>query len=348
MGVSDIDERFMQRAFELAKKGFLNVAPNPMVGCVITVDDKIIGEGYHQEYGKAHAEPNAIQSVQDKSLLGKSTIYVTLEPCAHYGNTPPCVDLILSVKPKKVVIANVDPNPLVAGKSVKKIADAGIEMKTGVLKEQGERLNKRFFTYMQKKRPFIILKWAQTQDGFIARKNFDSKWISNEHSRKLVHQWRSEEQAIMVGTNTAIYDNPRLDVRMVDGKNPIRILVDKKLVVPSTHYLFDQSEKTIVYNFLKNEKSNNVEFVKLSESANLLSQIMADLFDRKISSLFVEGGAFLLQSFINEGLWDEARVFIGKQTFDDGISAPYFNKRSSSQREIEGDVLRKYYNEIEG
>ncbi|MEQ9412696.1 MAG: bifunctional diaminohydroxyphosphoribosylaminopyrimidine deaminase/5-amino-6-(5-phosphoribosylamino)uracil reductase RibD, partial [Cyclobacteriaceae bacterium] len=217
------DKFYMLRAMELAKNGIGHVSPNPLVGCVIVYEGKIIGEGWHGKYGEAHAEVNAVNAVADKSILNGAAVYVNLEPCAHTGKTPPCADLLVKHKVKRVVIANVDPNPLVAGKGIAKLKDAGVEVLTGVLEEAGRELNKRFFTFLKHKRPFVILKWAQTSDGFIARENFDSKWISNEYSRKLVHKWRTEEDSILVGYNTALYDNPKLTARDWTGRNPVRI-----------------------------------------------------------------------------------------------------------------------------
>lgn len=310
----------MLRAIELAQNGLGSVSPNPMVGCVIVHDDKIIGEGWHQLYGDAHAEVNAINSVSDKSLIKHSTVYVNLEPCAHHGKTPPCADLLVESGVNKVVIGNVDSNPLVGGKGIEKLLSAGVEVETGVLEKKGRRLNKRFFTFIEKNRPFVILKWAQTADGFIARKNFDSKWISGELSRKLVHKWRAEEAGIMVGTNTAKHDNPRLDVRDWSGSNPIRIVIDKKLSLSDGLNLFDNSIKTLCFNFDKSEKTGNIEWIKV-EPSNFLRQVMGHLYDQGIQSIIVEGGAALHQSFIEANLWDEARVFESTVSFEEGIDA---------------------------
>jgi diaminohydroxyphosphoribosylaminopyrimidine deaminase/5-amino-6-(5-phosphoribosylamino)uracil reductase len=224
----------MSRALELARLGFGKVSPNPMVGCIIVCEGKIIGEGFHQQYGGPHAEVNAIHSVKDKTLLKQSTVYVTLEPCAHYGKTPPCAKLLVEHLVKKVIISNVDPNPLVSGKGIEILRSAGIEVETGLLEQEGLELNKRFFKSIRENAPYIILKWAQTADGFIARDDFDSKWISNKISRKLVHKWRSEEDAILVGKNTAKYDNPTLNVRDWVGKDPLRIVIDHELVLDQT------------------------------------------------------------------------------------------------------------------
>lgn len=335
----------MLRALELASLGKGAVSPNPMVGCVIVHGDDIIGEGYHEEYGQAHAEPNAIASLKNPDLLPSSTVYVTLEPCAHWGKTPPCANLLVEKKVNKVVIGTVDTNPLVGGKGIQILKDAGIEVVTGVLDKKVREQNKRFFTFMEKKRPYIILKWAQTKDGFIARENYDSKWISNAYSRQLVHRWRSEEDAIMVGTLTAKYDNPQLNVREWIGKNPIRIVVDRNLTLDRSLQLFDQSQSTLCYNQVKEQKSENLEHVRLPAGFNI-GEILEDLYQRKIQSLIVEGGAQLLNRFIQENLWDEARVFTGQVQFGSGlpagrqgIPAPKIHGSIINEMEIIGDLL---------
>jgi diaminohydroxyphosphoribosylaminopyrimidine deaminase/5-amino-6-(5-phosphoribosylamino)uracil reductase len=333
------DETFMHRAFDLATLGAGRVSPNPMVGCVIVHENKIIGEGWHQQFGQAHAEVNAINSVANKSLIKESTIYVSLEPCSHFGKTPPCADLIIRMQAKRVVISNVDTNPLVGGNGIKKLLGAKIEVKTGVLEKEGRELNKRFFTSIEKQRPFIILKWAQTADGFIARENFDSKWISSEVSRKLVHKWRSEEDAILVGTNTARYDNPKLNIRLWSGLDPIRIVIDKKLTLEKSLHLFDQSQPTICYNLETDEGQPNLEYVKL-DSNNFLSELVRDLHQRKIQSVIVEGGATTLQGFIDSQLWDEARIFTSPSSFQTGIKAPIIAAKVVKQETLEKDVLR--------
>ncbi len=337
------NETFMKRAFNLARLGMGKVSPNPLVGCVIVYNDEIIGEGYHQVYGGPHAEVNAISSVRDKSLLKEATIYVTLEPCAHHGKTPPCADLIVKHGLKKVVIANVDPNPKVAGRGISRLREAGIAVEEGVMEEVGKELNKRFFTYMNQKRPFIILKWAQTADHFIARKNYDSKWISDQYSRKLVHKWRAEEDSIMVGTNTARYDNPSLNVRDWEGKDPVRIVIDKHLSLPNQLNLFATSQPTICYNYIKTEESEFVKWVKLDED-QIEEQIMTDLYSRGIQSVIVEGGAYLLNTLISKNLWDEARVFKSQSTFVEGIKAPVISGTLKSSQQLVNDQLEIYSN----
>jgi diaminohydroxyphosphoribosylaminopyrimidine deaminase / 5-amino-6-(5-phosphoribosylamino)uracil reductase len=336
----------MQRAISLAKLGNGNVAPNPKVGAVIVYNDIIIGEGYHQEYGKAHSEVNAINSVVNKELLGKSTIYVTLEPCSHYGKTPPCANLIVESKIPKVVIGCTDSNPEVAGKGISLLKNAGIDVIEGVLENECVDLNKRFFTFINKKRPYIILKWAQTSDGFIAKENFDSKWISCAESRMWVHKWRTEEHAILVGKNTALYDNPSLTARDWEGKNPIRIVLDFELSLPSNLAIFsDNQAETICFNFHKNTKETGVEYVKITKTDNYLNEILAELYNRKISSLIIEGGAKTLQTFINAELWDEARIFTAKINFEKGIKAPILtNSIKESEMYLSNDLLTIYRN----
>lgn len=333
----------MKRCFELAKRGQSKVSPNPMVGCVIVHSNKIIGEGWHQKYGEAHAEVNAILQVNDETLLREATLYVNLEPCAHFGKTPPCADLIVEKKIKRVVISNTDPNPQVAGKGIKKLEDHNIEVIQGVLEREGTWLNRRFFTFFEQKRPYIILKWAETADGFMARENFDSKWISNSLSRLWVHQWRSEEDAILVGKNTAQYDNPQLNVREWQGPHPLRIVIDPNRRLDANLHLFDQSIPTICYNFLEDKQLENLTFVKISPHTFLVS-MLKDLQQRKVQSLLVEGGAQLLETLIKENLWDEARIFKSKTTFGSGLSAPHLQGRLIKQSTNLEDTYLEYSN----
>jgi diaminohydroxyphosphoribosylaminopyrimidine deaminase/5-amino-6-(5-phosphoribosylamino)uracil reductase len=338
------EEFYMQRALELATLGRGSVSPNPLVGAVIVHDGMVIGEGWHQQYGKAHAEVNAVNAVADKSLLQQSTVYVTLEPCSHFGKTPPCADLLIHHRVKKVVIANLDTNPLVAGEGIKKLRAAEIEVVTGVLEQQGREINKRFFTFIERQRPYIILKWAQTSDGFIARENFDSKWISTELSRQLVHKWRTEEDAVLVGMRTAQHDNPQLNVRDWSGRNPIRIVIDRFLKLDDSLHLFDGSQQTFRYNTLRNEAGSNLTLVKLSEK-DFLQELIHHLHQQKIQSMIIEGGAQTLQMFIDAGLWDEARVFVNQKTFRSGISAPLLNGKLVAEEKIKFDHLKFYYPE---
>lgn len=331
----------MQRAIDLALNGRGHVSPNPLVGCVIEFNGNIIGEGYHRKYGEAHAEVNAVNSVADKSLLSGSSVYVNLEPCSHFGKTPPCADLLIEHKVKRVVIANVDSNPLVGGKGIQKLENAGIEIQTGVLEKEGRALNKRFFTFIEKKRPYIILKWAETADGFIARKNFDSKWISGELSRKLVHRWRSEESAILVGKNTALHDDPQLNLRSWTGSDPVRIVIDRNLDLPTNLKIFDGSQRTINYNLIKSETSAKFDYVKLDQNS-FLEKLLADLYEKGLQSLIVEGGATTISEFIKLNLWDEARVFTSQTKFETGINSPKISGQLISEQQIDNDVLKVY------
>lgn len=336
------DELYMQRALELAEFGRGKVSPNPMVGCVIVHQDKIIGEGYHQQYGKAHAEVNAVNAVANQDLLAESTVYVTLEPCAHFGKTPPCANLLVEKKVKKVIIAAFDSNPLVGGKGIQILKDAGIEVQTGLLEKEARLQNKRFFTQIEKKRPYVILKWAQTQDGFVAREDYSSKWITNTSSRQLVHKWRAEEDAIMVGKNTAKYDDPALNVRDWVGKNPLRIVIDSKLELPNSLKLFDEAVPTICFNTLKSEVKGTLEYVKLNPGFKI-KDILDELNKRNIQSVIIEGGSYLLNKFLTSELWDEARVFTSSNKFGSGIAAPIPPTPVSETIEILEDTLRIYH-----
>lgn len=337
------DLLYMRRAVELASLGQGQVSPNPMVGCVIVYKGMIIGEGYHEWYGQAHAEPNAIASVKNQDLLAASTLYVTLEPCAHHGKTPPCADLIVRHQLNRVVVGAVDSNPLVRGKGITKLEKAGIKVKTGILEKEIRHQNRRFFTQMEKGRPFILLKWAQTRDGFIARSNYDSKWISKPLSRQLVHRWRAEESSILVGTNTAHYDNPQLTVRDWTGKNPLRLVIDRQLRLSSSLKLFDDSQPTLIYNQEQNKIAGQTQWVRLGPDFGL-NNVLEDLQQRNIQSLMVEGGAALLRDFIGKGLWDEARVFTGTSRFGLGIPAPVLPGFPVEQIQLDQDLLQTYTN----
>jgi diaminohydroxyphosphoribosylaminopyrimidine deaminase/5-amino-6-(5-phosphoribosylamino)uracil reductase len=338
------DERYMRRVLDLALLGTGHVSSNPMVGCVVVKDDRIIGEGYHEKFGFPHAEVNAIQSVKEKEMLEGATLYVNLEPCSHHGKTPPCTDLIIKHKIGKVVFANIDPNPLVAGQGFETLMANGIEVIQGVLEYEGRELNRRFFTFMEKHRPYIILKWAETADGFLAKENYESKWISNQVSRRLVHKWRSEEDVILVGTNTALYDNPRLNVREWTGRNPVRVFIDKKLQIPVGAHLLDGSQTTICYNYIEQDVRNLVEYVKTDPVFEMTDQIVSDLYNRKYLSVMVEGGSKLLQSFIDQGLWDEIRIFKSPNEFGAGIASPVIRSKAFSREMILDDELIVYRN----
>jgi len=337
-----IDEIFMQRAFDLAQLGRGHVSPNPLVGCVVIHQGKIIGEGWHKQYGQAHAEVNAIEAIADKSLLRESTVYVSLEPCSHTGKTPPCADLLIHHRVQKVVVSNLDSNPLVAGNGVKKLRAAGIEVVTGILEQQGRALNARFFTFMEKKRPFIILKWAETADGFVARENHDSKWISDEYSRKLVHRWRTEEDAVLVGRLTALHDNPQLNVRDWSGRNPVRVVIDRFLKLPDNLHVFDRQQKTLHYNVLKHEEHHNLSLIRLDEN-DFVTNLVGDLYNQKIQSVIVEGGAATLQLFIDRGLWDEARIFVSPKLFIKGIPAPHLPGVLHAEHVLHADTVKIVY-----
>lgn len=345
----DIHEKYMQRCIQLAGLGAGDVAPNPMVGSVIVYHGKIIGEGYHRKYGGPHAEVNAINSVSDQEMLKKSTLYVSLEPCAHHGLTPPCSDLIIKKEIPAVVIGTVDPFSEVAGKGIEKLETTGIKVVSGVLENECRELNKRFFTFHERKRPYVILKWAQTIDGFIdverSPESFgEPTWITGDLALSLVHKIRSEESAILVGTNTAEKDNPSLTVRHWPGKNPYRLVLDKKLRLPGSLNLFDGLEKTLVFNFRKNEEQGRITFVKIDSEKEILPQIMEELYRRNILSVIVEGGRKLLESFFYTGLWDEAHVFIGETCFYDGIRAPQIKGKLVASETLGNDQLKIFKN----
>ncbi|OEY73205.1 bifunctional diaminohydroxyphosphoribosylaminopyrimidine deaminase/5-amino-6-(5-phosphoribosylamino)uracil reductase RibD [Salegentibacter salarius] len=344
----NIHEKYIKRCIELAKNGLEATYPNPLVGSVIVHKDRIIGEGWHQKAGAPHAEVNAVNSVKDESLLKKSTIYVSLEPCSHFGKTPPCSDLIIAKGIKKVVIGTVDPFAEVAGRGIKKLMEAGCEVKVGVLEKECQKLNKRFFTFHQKKRPYIILKWAQTADGFIAPKIQEKRepvWITNQYSKQLVHKWRSKEQAILVGTNTAIADNPKLNTRLWKGENPVRVVIDKELKIPQDSELFDGTIKTIVLTDNVRSSEDNLMFEKLDFQQNLPEQICEVLYRNNLQSVIIEGGAKTLQTFIDANLWDEARVFTGISEFHKGVKAPEFSGKMFSETTLERDTLKIYKND---
>lgn len=334
------DEQYMQHCLCLALQGLGNVAPNPMVGCVIVHENKIIGEGYHQQYGAPHAEVNAIRSVSDESLLKNSTLYVNLEPCSHFGKTPPCANLIVSKHLRKVVIGSNDPNPQVAGRGIQLLRENGIEVVTEILKPEADFLNRRFFTFHTHQRPYLILKWAQSKDGFLAPASHQPYWLTNEASKKLVHKWRTEEQAIMVGTNTVIKDDPELTARLWTGKNPLRVTIDRELTLPDSKKIVNRSAPTLVFNQRRNYKNETTEYIKIDFSGNILSTILRELHQRNILSVIVEGGAALLNSFIEEKQWDEARIFTTNHLFETGLPAPIIRGTTLSEIAIEHDKLR--------
>ncbi len=329
----------MHRCLQLAANGLGSVSTNPMVGCVVVHNGLIIGEGYHQKYGQTHAEVNAINNVADKSLLPQSTLYVNLEPCAHYGKTPPCTDLITHHKIQRVVIGTVDTFSQVAGKGIEKLQNAGIEVKVGVLEQECRALNRRFFCYNEKKRPFVVLKWAQTANGFMGRGeegNSLDKSISHPQTNVLVHRWRTEEDAILVGKNTALLDAPSLTARLWQGKNPVRVLLDFNLEVPTHLPLFSSEAKTIVINSTKTAQEGTVFY---EQAKNTIPAILKVLYRHNIQSVIVEGGAATLQSFITANMWDEARIITAPKTWGVGIKAPTLLGTTIAQQTIETDSI---------
>jgi diaminohydroxyphosphoribosylaminopyrimidine deaminase / 5-amino-6-(5-phosphoribosylamino)uracil reductase len=343
-------EIYMRRCMDLALSGLGQTAPNPMVGSVIVYNNRIIGEGFHHKCGEPHAEVNAVNSVPDKSLLPHSTLYVNLEPCSHTGKTPPCADMIIRMGIPEVVIGTQDPNPLVSGNGIEKLKQAGIKVVSGVLEKECLELNRRFITFHTAHRPYIILKWAQTRDGFIDVIREDTgnpqvNWISNEISRMLVHKWRSEEQSILIGTKTALMDNPQLNVRHWPGKSPVRLVIDKKLVLPKSLHLFDETSTTYIFNEIKEDSGNNTHYVKMNSDGSFLDGILQFLYKKDIQSVLVEGGRTLLESFIRESLWDEARVFTGDKYFGAGMPAPDINDLEPEIYAIREDILKWFYHE---
>lgn len=334
----------MKRCLELASAGLGSTYPNPIVGSVIVHEGKIIGEGWHRKAGEAHAEVNAVNSVKDKSLLKKSTIYVTLEPCSHFGKTPPCCDLIIANDIPNVVIGCVDPNEKVAGRGIAKLMASGKKVTLGVLEKECIALNRRFFTFQNKKRPYIILKWAQSADGFISpERKTEAKpvWLTNQYSRQLVHKWRTQEHAILIGTQTAIDDNPSLTARDWHGQNPIRIVIDRSHRIPKENHIFDSQAKTIA---LSEQPSDWAQTEIIDFEGNLVEEICKSLFRNDIQSVIVEGGRRLLQTFIDAGIWDEARVFRSETVLGNGTKAPFFDFMPHLKENIRKDELLMYRN----
>jgi diaminohydroxyphosphoribosylaminopyrimidine deaminase/5-amino-6-(5-phosphoribosylamino)uracil reductase len=320
---------YMHRCLQLAKLGQGYVAPNPMVGAVLVHNHRIIGEGYHEKYGQAHAEVNCIASVQeqDRALIPHSTMYVSLEPCAHFGKTPPCADLIIRHQIPHVVVGCVDPFAQVKGKGIAKLRSHGIEVTAGVLEQECMEINKRFITFVTQQRPYIVLKWAQSANGRMARADRARFNISNDRSRRLVHKWRSEEASILVGTNTAFFDDPELTNRFWHGEHPVRLIVDMELRLPSSLKLFNREVKTIIFNTLKHEETENLLYHHVTTDVSLVHQIINTLHQLKIQSVLVEGGARLLQSFIDENMWDEMRIITNEElVMQEGIAAPTFGQ----------------------
>jgi len=322
----------MQRAIDLAKLGAGFVSPNPMVGCVIVHNDVIIGEGWHKKFGGPHAEINALNSVTNKTLLKESTVYVTLEPCSHYGKTPPCSNALIEHGVKQVVVGVTDPNPLVSGNGIKLLLNAGIDVTTDVLKHECLDLNKRFITYITQKRPYVILKWAESDDGFISPDNEQlsesefkkQKQISGPTVQKLTHLWRTQEDAFMIGTNTALVDNPKLNARAWNGRNPARVVVDLNNRLPKSLHIFDGSQPTFVfvYDTYKTESALNIIYLPISKDEDIIKQLLKALYQQNIQSLVVEGGTQLLQTFIDNNMWDEAIIIKAEHELKQGVKAP--------------------------
>ena len=345
--------QYMQRALQLAKNGLGITAPNPMVGAVIVYGDTIIGEGFTSSYGGPHAEVNAINAVADKTYLAKSTLYVTLEPCSHFGKTPPCADLIIKHKIPNVVIGVLDPHDKVMGQGVARLKSAGCNVTVGVLEDACIEHHKRFLTFHRKHRPYIILKWAETSDGFIAplaTKRGDKPqpfWISNSYSKQLVHKWRSEERAILVGTKTVLADNPQLNVRTWFGRSPIRVIIDRKLKIQGDYHVLDHNAKTIVITEIKKGPKwmKNIDYEVINFTKNVPQQICDMLYKHNITSVLIEGGGRTLQSFLSDKLWDEARIFVGPNSFGEGIKGPSFEGTKLSTKKIGSDFLNLYKND---
>ncbi len=325
--------RYMQRCLDLAMQGLGTTYPNPLVGSVMVWEDKIIGEGFHHRSGEPHAEVLAIRSVKNRDLLKKATLYVNLEPCSHYGKTPPCADLIVKTGIPRVVVGTTDTTEKVQGKGIRKMQEGGVEVITGMLEQESRFINRRFFTYHEKKRPYIILKWAESADGYLDEERIAGQqgpnWISGPLGRQLVHKWRSEEQAILVGRKTALIDNPALTAREWYGRNPLRLVIDRELTLPPDLQLFDDEAPTIIFNNLREEKHTHPEPVRIDFSKSIIPQITAELYHRRIQSLIVEGGAYTLRQYIESGMWDEARVFKGNRYFHTGVKAPVLKHQPS-------------------
>jgi diaminohydroxyphosphoribosylaminopyrimidine deaminase/5-amino-6-(5-phosphoribosylamino)uracil reductase len=336
----------MRRCLELALLGAGHTAPNPMVGAVLVHEDRIIGEGYHRQYGHAHAEVNCIAAVkgEDRPFIAQSTLYVSLEPCAHHGKTPPCADLVIEKNIPRVVVGCRDPFPQVDGKGIDKLLAAGVEVTTGILERECIHLNRRFFTFHILHRPFILLKWAQSANGKIA--GVGRTLISNEYTNRLVHKWRSEEAAILVGSRTALLDDPALTVRWWKGPDPVRVVIDTTLRLPRTLQLFDRQTPTIVFNTLRHEEEENLLYYQLATDSSLVHQVVLALHHLKIQSVLIEGGARLLQSFIDEGYWDEARVITNNELeIPEGLAAPVpGERRLLSCETLFSDTIRYYKN----
>ena len=340
---------YMHRCMELALSGAGNVAPNPMVGAVLVHNNKIIGEGYHQKYGQAHAEVNCLNSVAEehKHLIPSATLYVSLEPCAHYGKTPPCADLIIRYGVRQVIIGCRDPFEMVNGKGIEKLLAANIEVVAGVLEQECIQLNKKFFTYHQQKRPYVILKWAETSNKVMGRLDGSQLKISNYVSDRLVHKWRSEEAGILIGTNTALNDDPQLNNRLWNGNSPIRIVIDLQRRLPAALKIFDDSQPTIVFNYKEEKEDGLTSFKRLVPGNPVCMQILSACYQLNITSILIEGGGHTIQSFINEGLWDEARVICNNDLIvEKGVASPELYYQQFIKREQYLNDTISYYQPV--
>ncbi|WP_185857853.1 bifunctional diaminohydroxyphosphoribosylaminopyrimidine deaminase/5-amino-6-(5-phosphoribosylamino)uracil reductase RibD [Blattabacterium cuenoti] len=336
-------EIFMKRAIQLAKNGLGLTSPNPMVGCVIEKNGIVLSEGWHYKKKMYHAEFLAINNIKNKYLFFDCTLYVTLEPCVHFGETPPCVDLIIKKNIPRVVVGIQDPCHKVKGLGIKKLKKYGIEVIENVLIDQCRILNKRFFTFYEKKRPYIILKWAQSDDGFISSYTKKNHWISGIYARQLNHKWRSEEDGILVGRKTVLNDNPRLNVRKWFGKNPIRIFIDQKLSISNSSFILDGSQHTIVFTGINRENKKNIEYIQISFEKKIINQILNFLYKKKILSLIVEGGKKTLENFIKENVWDECRIFICNVLLKNGLKGPKITRGiKSHKKNLDEDQLIIY------
>ena len=337
-----MNEKYMQRCFALANLGLGKALSNPMVGAVLVYENQIIGEGYHQEYGQAHAEVNCINNVKEAftNLIAEATLYINLEPCFHFGKTPPCVDLILQKGIRKVVIAMEDPNPLVAGKSIEKLRAAGVEVITDVCKQEAMELNKRFICFHQKKRPYVILKYAVSKEGYFCRKDKQPQWLSSADTNRLVHQWRSDEMAILVGKNTVLIDHPLLTVRHIDGQNPIRIILDSHLNLNLDEKVFNSDVQVIIANQLKEETVNHLQYIQVNSIDNLLEKLQKFY----ISSILVEGGITTIEAFLKTNKVDEIRFIQTDTSIVDGINAPYFEFEIEEILQVATDKIYIYRN----
>jgi diaminohydroxyphosphoribosylaminopyrimidine deaminase/5-amino-6-(5-phosphoribosylamino)uracil reductase len=347
----NIHEKYIKRCIELAKNGLGTTFPNPLVGAVLVHDNKVIGEGWHQRAGDPHAEVIALKGIEDRHILSRATLYVNLEPCSHYGKTPPCTDLIIKKGISKVVIGTIDVNSKVCGKGVAKLRANNCQVIEGVLENECNELNKRFFTFHTQKRPYVILKWAISKDGFMDKLRNEPtevgpNWITTKTSRQLVHKMRSEEQAILIGTRTAMNDNPSLNVRDWSGNSPIRLIIDRRLEIPENYNINDNSVPTLIFTAqsMIPENKENTEYIKLNWTADISKNLLKKLYERGIQSVLVEGGLTTLQQFIDNGIWDEAHVFSGAKIFTEGLPSPIINETPVRTRKVGADLLRIFYN----